>query len=108
MKSHCRAVVLCAALIAGAGCTSQAAKDAAGGPAFTAEEKAAMTEEQKLAIYNEQVREQDRVTCVRKKTVGTRLSSRVCTTAAERAREHEDAQRIMGEMHRNSPSPKGD
>jgi hypothetical protein len=101
------AVLLSVILVAGAGCTSQAAKDAASGPAFTAEEKAAMTEEQKLAIYNEQVREQDRVTCVRKKTVGTRLASRVCTTAAERQREHEDGKRIMEEMHRNSPSPTG-
>lgn len=108
MKTTMTVGLLAAVILAGTACTSQATKDAAGGPRFTAEQKTAMTEEEKLAIYNEQVREQDRVTCVRRKTVGTRLGSRICTTAAERQREREDGQRIMEEAHRNSPGSAGD
>ncbi|HUO83411.1 MAG TPA: hypothetical protein VM616_11210 [Gammaproteobacteria bacterium] len=80
------------ALAAVAGCASSASKDTASGPKYTAEEKAAMTEEEKLAIYNENVRDKDRVTCTAQRSTGSHMTRRVCKSAEQRRVEREAAE----------------
>jgi hypothetical protein len=92
MQATLRAALIVTALAAVAGCASSASKDAASGPKYTAEEKAAMTEEEKLAIYNENVRDKDQVTCSAQRSTGSHMTRRVCKSAAQRAAEQEAAE----------------
>jgi hypothetical protein len=72
------------ALAAASGCASQATRDAKLGPTFSAAEKELMTEEEKLAIYNSQVRAEDKLECETVKVVGSRQPQKVCQTQKER------------------------
>lgn len=95
MQATLRAALVFSVLAIVAGCASPATRDAASGPKFTEEEKAAMTEEEKLAIYNEQVREQDRVTCRPQRTTGSHMTRRVCRSAEDVRAEREAAEQAI-------------
>lgn len=106
MKVFVSAALFAVGLAGLSGCASQGGTASADAPKFTEEEKAAMSEEEKLAIYNAQLQEKDRVKCERVQRVGTRLGTRVCSTAAERAAEQESAKEAL-RRSRNMPAPTG-
>ena len=95
---HLPIAVLAAASLAAllAGCASvepsSATRNAEAGPEFTAEEKAAMTTEEKVAVYNEQQDEADQLVCRRERPVGSRMLTTVCYTRAEIEQQQRDAQ----------------
>jgi hypothetical protein len=100
MQATLRAALIFSALAAVAGCASSASKDAASGPRYTAEEKAAMTEEEKLAIYNENVRDKDQVTCSAQRSTGSHMTRRVCKSYEEREAEREAAEDALRNSRR--------
>lgn len=79
--------VFIAALIAVAvgGCASQSTQDLRLGPKFTEEQKEMMTDHEKLAIYNAQVREEDKLVCEMAVVAGSHRPQKVCQTEKERA-----------------------
>jgi hypothetical protein len=83
-----------------AGCssmpTSQTTKDLQDAPKYTQEEKDAMTEEEKVALYNESMTEdRNEVVCRRQHVVGSHFKKTVCKTRAEMAQEQESAQEAL-------------
>ena len=90
------AVILTALL---AGCSSMpestATKNSQLGPAYTEEEKAAMSTEEKVAIYNEQQEERDKLVCRRERPVGSRMVTTVCRSRAEIEEERKSAQEAL-------------
>ncbi len=80
------------------GCASteyQGTKDVKAGPTFTDSEKESMSEEEKIAIYNAQVREKDQVVCRRQVTTGSHRKRTVCFTRAEKEKAEESARRSL-------------
>jgi hypothetical protein len=79
-----------------AGCSSigppSYALNAQDGPAFTEEEKSAMTTEEKAEIYNEQQDQEDQVVCRRERPVGSRMMKTVCRTRSEIEQERVETQ----------------
>ena len=63
---------------------SQTTKDLETAPQYTQEEKDAMTEEEKVALYNESMSTQkQKVVCRREKPLGSHISKTVCRTQDE-------------------------
>lgn len=54
-------------------------------PKFTDEEKASLSDEEKLAIYNKEVRKKDRLVCRREQTTGSHFRRTRCFTQQELA-----------------------
>lgn len=71
------------------------------GPKFTEEEKAAMTAEEKVALYNAEVRPQDRIICRREKVLGSHFRTERCFTQAEL----DEQERAANEMMRDARGP---
>ncbi|MGH8494879.1 MAG: hypothetical protein ACREVN_01965 [Gammaproteobacteria bacterium] len=107
MKLFVSAALLAAGVVGLSGCASQAESSLASGPKFTEEEKAAMSEEEKLALYNAQVEEEERLRCTQIKRTGSHRMTRVCTSADERRADQEAAQEAL-RRSRNAPAPTGD
>lgn len=75
-------------------------------PQFTEAEKAAMTTEEKAAIYNESVEDdEDRVICRRYTPTGTRQSQTICRTVAEAETERKAAQETLRKGRGTALSP---
>lgn len=91
------AAVAILALLAGCASVSEptARKNAELGPAFTEEEKAAMTDEETVAIYNEEQDDRQELVCRRERLVGTRMTKTVCRTRAEIEEESKSAQEAI-------------
>lgn len=53
------------------------------GPKFTDEQKASMSTEEKVAVYNNEVRKKDRVVCSRQRTTGSHFRQTTCYTREE-------------------------
>ncbi len=91
-------VVILTVLVLG-GCASaeyQGTKDIKAGPTFTQAEKDSLSDEEKLAIYNAQVREKDQIVCRRQVTTGSHRKRTVCFTRAEKERAEDSARRALG------------
>lgn len=75
------------------------------GPKFTEEEKAQMSTEEKVALYNAEVREKDRIICRKEKPLGSHFYRERCFTQ----KELDEARRAGQDMMRSaqSPSPPG-
>jgi predicted component of type VI protein secretion system len=73
----------------------QSTIDARNGPTFTQEEKDAMSTEEKVALYNAEVREQDQLVCRRERIVGSRLTKTRCLSQAEWQALHENSQEAL-------------
>lgn len=89
------------ALAMAAGCsnmpTSQTTNDLDVAPVYTQEEKDAMTEEQKVALYNESMsQEKNKVVCRREEVLGSHFRKTVCKTQGEIDDERRAAQDAMG------------
>lgn len=86
-------------MIAIAGCAapaSQSTKDLEQAPTFTEEEKAAMSTEEKVAVYNESMSEEkDELVCRREKRVGSHFPRTVCFTRAEIELQRKSAQDVL-------------
>ncbi|MGD8978190.1 MAG: hypothetical protein PVG91_11345 [Gammaproteobacteria bacterium] len=83
-------------LVVCTGCTmptSQATKDLEDAPKFTEAEKAEMTAEEKVAVYNESMSEEkDKLVCRREKRVGSHRMYTVCFTREEVEANRQSAQ----------------
>ncbi len=92
------ALALFSVLLA-AGCASNAAKPAASkaeiSQRFTEVEKSKMTEEEKLAIYNQYRDEDDRLICTRDVVTGSHFRRNNCRTVAQRRAERQEAQEAL-------------
>ena len=91
-------VVILTVLVLG-GCASaeyQGTKDIKAGPTFTQAEKDTMSDEEKLAIYNAQVREKDQIVCRRERMLGSHRKRTVCFTRAEKELAEDAARRSLG------------
>ena len=100
--------LLACALFALSACTTvestSARQDEQKGPAFTEEEKAQMTTDEKVALYNEQQEEDNQVVCRRERPVGSRMVKTVCRTRAQIEEERRAAQDAMGPAKGGSQS----
>jgi hypothetical protein len=93
-----------------AGCssmpTSQTTQDLESAPQFTEEEKAAMTTEEKVAVYNESMsQERDEIVCRRQQVTGSHFRKTVCRTRAEIEAERRSAQDAMGQARGTTFKP---
>jgi predicted kinase len=89
------------ALVMLAGCsslpTSQTTKDLDVAPQYTQEEKDAMTEEEKVAAYNESMsQDKNKLVCRREVVVGSHFKQTVCRTRAEIEAQRRAAQEALG------------
>ena len=88
--------VLASSVLVGCASTEyQGTKDVKAGPTFTEGEKESMSDEEKLAIYNAQVRERDQVVCRRQVTTGSHRKRTVCFTRAEKELAEDAARRSL-------------
>ncbi len=72
---------------------SQTTKDLDSAPQFSQEEKDAMTEEEKLAVYNESMtQEKNNLVCRRERPTGSHFKTTVCKTQEEIEQERRSAQ----------------
>lgn len=95
-----RIIMLMLAVTGVAACSSmpasQTTKDLQTAPQYTDAEKNAMTEEQKIALYNESMsQEKNKVVCRRTKPVGSHMTKTVCRTRAEIAQDQEMSQEAL-------------
>ena len=65
------------------------------GPKFTEEEKAAMSIEQKVAIYNEHHPHDEQLICMKYRPTGSHHIAHKCMTRGERKVAMDDAQEFM-------------
>lgn len=77
---------------------SQATVDARSGPQFTQEQKDAMTTDEKVALYNEEVREEDEIVCRRERSVGSRMNRTRCFSRSEREANQDESQEALRRM----------
>ena len=77
---------------------SQATVDARNGPQFTQDEKDAMDTDDKVALYNNEVREEDQIVCRRERTVGSRMNTTRCFSRSERQASQEESQEALRRM----------
>jgi hypothetical protein len=71
---------------------SQTSKDLDTAAQYTQEEKDAMTEEERIALYNESMSQQkNKVVCRREKPLGSHMIKTVCRTQAEIELDREEA-----------------
>ncbi|UCC14476.1 MAG: hypothetical protein JSW21_00435 [Gammaproteobacteria bacterium] len=86
--------------------TSSATKDLQVAPAYTQEEKDAMTEEEKVAAYNESMsQDRDEIVCRRVQVTGSHFKQTVCKTRAEMEQERQDAQDAIMRARGNTGDP---
>lgn len=71
------------------------------GPKFTEEEKAQMSAEEKVALYNAEVREKDRIVCRREKVLGSHFYKERCFTQEELDKAEEAAHELMHDARSN-------
>lgn len=84
--------------------TSQATKDLEVAPQYSQEQKDAMSEEQKVALYNESMsQEKDRVVCRRERPIGSHISRTVCRTRAEIEQDREMSRESLRKTGRELP-----
>jgi len=98
MKTNRLACLFAATILSGCSSvpTSQATRDLAVAPVYTQEEKDAMTQEEKVAAYNESMsKDLDKVVCRREEVVGSHFKKTVCKTRAEIENERRAAQDAM-------------
>ncbi|MGH8497048.1 MAG: hypothetical protein ACREVN_13030 [Gammaproteobacteria bacterium] len=86
------AVIAFAVIIGLTACATKATQAAKLGPTFTEAEMAMLSDEDKLAIYNAQVRPEDQLECTWEEVVGSHQLQKVCMTAAEREWNRNSAQ----------------
>lgn len=67
------------------------------GPKFTDEEKAQLSPEEKVAVYNNEVREKDRLVCRRERPTGSHLQRTRCFTREEMEQARMAAETILRE-----------
>jgi len=72
------------------------------GPKFTDEEKSQMSAEEKVALYNAEVRPEDRIICRREKVLGSHFRQERCFTQKELDEAQEAANQMMRDA-RGSP-----
>ena len=90
-------VVLAVLVLAGCALAKyQGTKDVQAGPTFTEAEKETMSDEEKIAIYNAQVRERDQIVCRREVMTGSHRKRTVCFTRAEKELAEDAARRSLG------------
>ena len=77
---------------------SQATVDARNGPEFTQEQKDAMSSDEKVALFNAEVREQDELVCRRERTVGSRMNKTRCFSRSEQKANQEESQEALRRM----------
>jgi hypothetical protein len=65
---------------------------------FTAEEKAQMSQEEKMAIYNSQEEEKNQVICRRVVVTGSHRKRTVCRTIEQIRQEQDDARRTLQDV----------
>ena len=94
--------------------TAQAAAPAAtaepsatAAPTFTAEEKAQMSQEEKVAIYNSQEEEKNQVICRRVVVTGSHRKRTVCRTIEQIQQEQDDARRTIQDIQIGGASDPG-
>ncbi|MGB5209340.1 MAG: hypothetical protein WBN31_02270 [Gammaproteobacteria bacterium] len=76
--------------------TSTKTKDLEVAPQFTEEEKEAMSQEEKVAVYNESMSsEKEKLVCRREKPTGSRMYRTKCYTRAEIEEQRNDAQEAL-------------
>lgn len=69
---------------------------------FTEVEKSKMSEEEKLAVYNEYRDEDDKLVCTRDIVTGSHFRRTNCRTVAERRAERESAQEALDRLQRST------
>ncbi|CAN5137030.1 hypothetical protein BH24PSE2_BH24PSE2_04470 [soil metagenome] len=104
MKQFIPAILVAVGL---SGCASQSEPAPPAGPVFTEQEKAAMSEDEKLAIYNSQVEDADRVSCIRERKTGSHMQRRKCRTDEQRRLEQKAAEESL-RRSRSVPGGGGD
>jgi hypothetical protein len=88
--------------------TSSATKDLEVAPTYSEEQKDAMTEEEKVAAYNDSMsKERDEIVCRRVQVTGSHFKQTVCRTRAEMEQESRDAQEAIMRSKGNSGDPYG-
>lgn len=87
---------------------STATKDLEVAPRYTQEEKAAMSQEEKVAAYNDSMsQERDEIVCRRVQVTGSHFKKTVCKTRAEMAQEQADAQEAIRRSQGRTGDPYG-
>jgi hypothetical protein len=88
---------------------TQTSQDLDAAPEYTQEEKDAMTEEERIALYNESMSQQkNKVVCRREKPLGSHMTKTVCRTQAEMDRDRDEARDALIESGaRNKPQGAG-
>lgn len=110
MKQIAVALMSACILTLAAGCTSmptsQATQDLEVAPQFTEEEKAAMSTEEKVAVYNESMsQDRDQIVCRREEVTGSHFKKTVCRSRAEIEAERRAAQDALGQAKGSSFKP---
>lgn len=95
-----RLLLLGLVVAASFGCASQATQDARLGPTFSAAEKELMTDDEKLAIYNAQVRDEDKLECEMVTIAGSHHPQKVCQTRREREWNRDSAHEALRDSRR--------
>ena len=86
--------------------TSQTTQDLQDAPQFSEEEKAAMTTDEKVAVYNESMSEEsNEIVCRRQHVVGSHFKKTVCRTRAEIEAERKAAQMALGQARDSNYKP---
>jgi TolA-binding protein len=101
MKTQYFLVVLATAAIMGCASgpsTTPAPVKTAQAATFTAEEKAQMSQEEKVAIYNSQEEEKNQVICRRVVVTGSHRKRTVCRTIEQIQQEQDDARRSIQDI----------
>ncbi len=75
-----------------------AAPVATASPTFTAEEKAQMSQEEKVAIYNSQEEEKNQVICRRVQITGSHRKRTVCRTIEQIRIDQDEARRTLQDV----------
>lgn len=106
IKDLFAALLLSMALFAG-GCASsgstQTPAPKVDAKTYTEAEKAAMSQEEKVAAYNEaQEDDDDKIVCTRHVKTGSHFRTTRCATAAQRRKEREEAQEAIQRASRGT------
>ncbi len=92
----------------GTGNSPSPAKTAQAAPTFTEEEKAQLSNEEKVAIYNSQEEEKNQIICRRTQITGSHRKRTVCRTIAQIKQEQDDAKRTMQDIQIGGAAAPGD
>lgn len=105
--------MVCSSVVALAGCSAigpspdarKKAQYEEHGPKFTDEEKAAMSNEQKLAVYNLNVEKNKKLVCRTESPTGTRFKVTRCFTREEQREIRRAAEDFMRRARRGQSGP---